>query len=72
MLFYEIVYKPKNNDDFIDRNCKKTEFSRNATIQLWKIININNWWIIVFFFSFLKNYDIDTMLKSILFVYEWR
>lgn len=34
MLFYEIVYKPKNNDDFIDRNCKKTEFSRNATIQL--------------------------------------
>lgn len=72
MLFYEIVYKPKNNDDFIDRNCKKTEFSRNATIQLWKIININNWWIIVFFFSFLKNYDIDTMLESILFVYEWR
>ena len=72
MLFYEIVYKAKNNDDFIDRNCKKTEFSRNATIQLWKIININNWWIIVFFFSFLKNYDIDTMLKSILFVYEWR
>ena len=34
MLFYEIVYKPKNNDDFIDRNCKKTKFSRNATIQL--------------------------------------
>ena len=34
MLFYEIVYKPKNNDDFIDRNCKKTEFPRNATIQL--------------------------------------
>ena len=37
MLFYEIVYKPKNNDDFIDRNCKKTEFSEMQLFNCEKL-----------------------------------